>query len=96
MKPIAFEGHNVVYAKDQPEYLPLPVLKTVDGLVISCWSLSFAERVKVFFSGKIYFMTLTFNKPLQPQRPSVDMPEEVIRVLVNQDAVNEASEGGRE
>lgn len=74
MKPIAFPGHNCVFAKDQPEYLPLPVFKTENGTVVSCWQLTLKERLKILFTGKMWFTMLTFNKPLQPQRPSVDSP----------------------
>ncbi len=34
MKPIEFEEQNCIYAKDQPEYLPLPAHKTEDGRVM--------------------------------------------------------------
>lgn len=27
MKPVEFPGVNVVFAKDQPEYMPLPAMK---------------------------------------------------------------------
>ena len=73
MKPIEFKECNTVYAKDQPEYLPLPVYKSDDGKVVSCWKMSFLERVKIFFTGKLYLMNLTFNHPLQPQKISLSM-----------------------
>lgn len=69
MKPIKFKGCNRTYAKDQPEYLNLPVHKTPGGDVTSCWKLTWKERLQVFFTGRIYFSVWTFNKPLQPQRP---------------------------
>ena len=72
MNPIEFEGHNTVYAKDQPEYLPLPVFKSKTGEVTSCWRLTWVERLQVLFFGRVYITILTFNKPLQPLRPSVD------------------------
>lgn len=74
MKPIDFKGSNIVFAKDQPEYLPLPAWKSEDGQVVSCWKLSWKERIKLLFTGKMFFMVMTFNKPLQPQLPSVDNP----------------------
>jgi hypothetical protein len=74
MEPIGFPEQNCVFAKDQPEYLPLPVHKTPEGEVISCWQLTGWERVKVFFRGRIWWSVLTFNKPLQPQCPFVDSP----------------------
>ena len=30
MKPVEFPGVNVVFAKDQPEYVPLPAMKVPD------------------------------------------------------------------
>lgn len=66
MSPIKFKECNCIYAKDQPEYLPLPVLKTEDGQVTSCWKLSFIEKLKVLLTGKIFVTQLTFNQPLQP------------------------------
>lgn len=77
MKPIEFEQANITFAEDQPEYQPLPAyIETAsnDGLVVSCWSLSFYERLKVLFGGKIWLMQYTFFKPLQPQLPTVDSP----------------------
>ncbi len=68
MKPIKFKQQNKVYAEDQPQYQPLPVLKIddVEGNVISCWELSFKERLRVLFFGKIWMNLMSFNKPLTP------------------------------
>ena len=77
MKPIEFDGFNCTYAKDQPEYLPLPVLKTAEGEVFSCWSLTWRERLRVLLTGRIWYSVLTFNRPLQPQLPSVRKPNRI-------------------
>ena len=76
MRPIEFKGSNTIFAKDQPEYLPLPAYKSnnKEGEVTSCWKLSLKERFKVLLRGRMYFSVWTFNKKLQPQRPSVDNP----------------------
>jgi len=74
MNVIKFKECNVIYAEDQPEYLPLPVHRDDNGNVTSCWKLSFKERIRVLFNGRIYLSLLTFNKPLQPQLLSVDNP----------------------
>lgn len=68
MKPIEFPEQNVVYAKDQPEYQPLPAFKDKGemGQVISCWQLSFTERIRLLFTGKLWVMLATFHKPLTP------------------------------
>lgn len=65
MTPIEFPEQNVVFAKDQPEYLPLPAL--VDkklGCVTACFELS--EEEMESFDGKIWITVMTFNEPLQP------------------------------
>ena len=74
MEPIKFEGYNAIFAKDQPEYLNLPSHKSEDGMVTSCWKLTFWERLKVLFSGRIFLQILTFNKPLQPSKIVVSNP----------------------
>lgn len=74
MKPIDFTETNVMFARDQSPYLPLPAYKSEDGEVITCWQLSFVERIKILFSGKMWLRVLTFNYPLQPQRPLVNNP----------------------
>lgn len=75
MKIIKFKECNIVYAKDQPEYLPLPCHKTEDGTVTSCWGLSFMERIRVALTGRIYVRILTFNFQLQPLKLLVKKPK---------------------
>ena len=69
MKPIEFPEQNVVFAKDQPEYLPLPAFhnkESKEGEVISCWKATWKERFKFLFTGKLWINELSFNKPLTP------------------------------
>ena len=78
MQLVEFTEQNVVYAKDQPEYIPLPAYKFPNdpqGNIVCCWKLSIKERIKLLFSGTIWHQILTFNKSLQPQLLSVDKPE---------------------
>ena len=70
MEILSFKEQNTIIAKNQQPYLPLPAHRTEDGEVTSCWGLSFKERVRLLFTGKIYFTLLTFNQPLQPQKAS--------------------------
>jgi len=76
MKPIEFAEQNVIIAKDQPEYLPLPahVFNDNEGTLICCWKLTFKERVKLILKGVIWHEILTFHMPLQPQLLTVDKP----------------------
>jgi hypothetical protein len=68
MKPIKFKEQNCTYAEDQPEYYPLPAHKVnePEGRVIFCMGMSFKERLKVLFTGKIWVSLMTFNKSLTP------------------------------
>lgn len=77
MKPIKFKHQNSTYAEDQPEYQPLPSLKLEgrEGYVISCWEMSFKERLKVLFTGKVWMSLMSFNKPLTPSFLSIDRKE---------------------
>lgn len=77
MKPINFDKANTVFAQDQPEYLPLPAHRggAPEHRVTTCWQFSWWERLKVLFSGRMYFQVLTFGAPLQPQLPAVRSEE---------------------
>lgn len=68
MKPIEFPEQNVVFAKDQPEYQPLPAFRNSGGMgeVISCWQLTPRERLRMLFTGKLWVSLAMFGKPLTP------------------------------
>ncbi len=76
MNPIYFNGHNKVYAKDQKPYIPLPVYEDNEqgSRVIHCWKLTYKERFKIFFTGKLWIYVLNFKKKLQPIKPQVENP----------------------
>ena len=66
MKPIPFKEANVKMAEHQPEYITLPAFKSTEGIIITCWRLSFKERIKLLLTGKLWLSNMTFNQPLQP------------------------------
>lgn len=76
MKPIEFKEQDLIIAKDQEEYLPLPAHLVGDpsGCIVFCWKMTLLERLKVLFTGNVWQETLTFNSPLQPQRLSIKKP----------------------
>ena len=74
MHPIEFSEQNVVFAKDQPEYLPLPAFRDDEGQVVSCWRLSAWEVLRLLVTRRLWLMQLTFNHPLQPILPSAEHP----------------------
>jgi hypothetical protein len=78
MKPIKFDGVNVVFGANQPEYQPLPaerVGKPKTGQINTCWELSQDELKQIQETGKIWLSVLTFGQPLQPVLVSIDKPE---------------------
>ena len=82
MKPVKFKGSNCVYAEHQPEYLNLPAHKNNGGRVVtSCWLLSFWERLKIIFTGRVYVKTLTFHHPLQPQSLQTTNPHNRLKEI---------------
>ena len=75
MKPIEFKEQNVVYGEKQPQYKSLPALSFENGMVVTCWKLSWKEVLKLLFTRKIWHSVLSFNNPLQPTLLAVDKKE---------------------
>ncbi len=67
------ESQEVVYAKDQPEYIPLRTLKhdNVMGCVVSRWSLTEEQRKAVAEGADIILEQSTIHRPLNPIRMGV-------------------------
>lgn len=76
MTPTQFPQSNMVIAKDQPEYIPLPACLTDTGVVISCWVLSKEEVNQIAASQLLWLKQLTFGQPVQPLVPQVENPFE--------------------
>ena len=76
VEPTTLIGNPVVYAKDQPEYIPLPARKTDDGSVITEWTLTEEERDRIARGENIRLTLLTFNQPLQPIRLEITSEED--------------------
>ena len=77
MRVVEFKEQNTVYAKDQPQYKPLPCFKIPgdpQGHIIFCWKLSLTERLRVFLFGRVWHEVLTFNQSLQPQSMTTFSP----------------------
>jgi hypothetical protein len=80
VKLTSFPEQNGVLAKSQPQYIPMPVHFTndQDGRMICCWRLTFFERIRILFSGKVWHQVLTFHQPLQPQLLTISKPRDMI------------------
>jgi hypothetical protein len=68
-----FGDKEVVIAKDQPQYIPLPAV-VADPYVFTRWRLSWRERLRILFSGDLWLILMTFGKPLQPVRLETQSP----------------------
>jgi hypothetical protein len=77
MKPISFAHSNTTFGTNQPQYKPLPAHVDKDGIVTTCWTLNFWERLCVLFGSPVYISQMTFHQALQPQLVRLDFyPEE--------------------
>ena len=76
MEPLNFDGANVVYAANQPEYKPLPAEYCGGkyGQINTLWELSPEELKQVQETGKIWLSVLTFGQPLQPVLLATEKP----------------------
>ena len=76
MKPIDFPERNIVFAKNQEPYLPLPAYQDdrQGGRIFHCWQLTFKERIKILWTGILWINVLNFKQPPQPIKPMVDRP----------------------
>lgn len=77
MTPIKFEGSNIVFAEDQPQYQDLPAHRDSEDQskpVVTCWEMTAEERKEFDKTGKIYLTLLTFGKPLEPIKMEVKNP----------------------
>lgn len=62
------EEHEIVAAKDQPEYIPLRCLRShgIEGNVMSRWTFTPDQRKAVAEGADIFLTLMTFHRPLQP------------------------------
>lgn len=67
------EQHEVTYAKEQPQYIPLRTLRSrnPECEVLSRWSPTPEQRQAIAEGADIYLELSTFRQPLQPIRLGV-------------------------
>ena len=78
MKPITFPGVNSKFMTNKPDDQPLPLLKTTDGMCITCWELSDEEIEEIIKNRRIYISQLTFNRGMNPIRPASNLADGLI------------------
>ena len=86
MESIKFKECNATYAENQSEYKTLPTFHDKEnGIVVSCYKLTFKELIKLILTRKIWLGIMTFNKPLQPQLLSVNKHDIIEKNKINYD-----------
>lgn len=60
------DTESVTYAEDQPQYQPLPVLRTPDGTLATWWLPDMSELALLNRGVPVCLIIKTFNQPLQP------------------------------
>lgn len=64
---LSSKAKEVLYAKDQPQYIPLPSVRSSDGYMItSRWRLSWCDRLRVLLFGSMWLHVLTYGGAPQP------------------------------
>lgn len=71
--PVHEGGVLKVFAKDQPEYIPLPASIDVEGTMITQWELTSEELSKILDGGQIRITLwfVDFKKPISPMKIEV-------------------------
>lgn len=69
MTSVDFKDSNVKFAEEQDNYITLPALRLNDqnDTIITCWRLSWHERIKCLFTGRIWMSEMNFNRALTPR-----------------------------
>ncbi len=65
---------SLTFAKNQPEYMPLPAVVSGYGRVTTRWRLTWRERLRLLLRGDLWLQVLTFNHPLQPIKLLTEEP----------------------
>lgn len=76
---------EVTYAKDQPEYIPLPVFRT-QRAVLSRWRLTEQERQHLAGGGDLFICMMNFGGPLQPVMPIAADPDTALQTMLECEA----------
>ena len=76
MNPIEFKQQTGIAAEHQDEYRNLPMYRNETN-IISCWKMTWKERVKVFFTGVVWLNLLQHqSQPITPSLLQVENPFE--------------------
>ena len=75
------EVHEVTYAKDDPHFNPLTVLRT-EHVVMSRWTLTDEERAYIANGGDFFICQIHGGGMLQPIMPMACPPDEALHWMI--------------
>lgn len=85
MKPASpvlpgYDVPEIVFAKDQPEYQPLPAVRidSPGAPILTRWEFSDEERQRIATGASLYLWVYTFGHPLQPVAPEIKTAKEIM------------------
>ena len=82
VEPALHDGARlVVFAKDQPQYIPLPASVDKEGVVMTEWEPTADELDRLLSGGRIRLWVHTCGHPLQPVLVEAIEPECGMREL---------------
>lgn len=79
MKPITFPEQNRTWVDPDPVhgtppgYLPLPAYSNARE-TISLWALTWRERLRILWTGRLWLRQCNAGAPLQAQAPTTETP----------------------
>ncbi|MCR4301807.1 MAG: hypothetical protein NUV51_09370 [Sulfuricaulis sp.] len=76
VQPEIQEGAElVIFAANQPQYVPLPASVDEAGTVMTEWEPTAEELTRLMCGGRVRLWVLTFGHPLQPVALEVIEPD---------------------
>ena len=82
MESLKFKECNIEIARDQPEYKSIHAWKDDSGTVVMCYKMSFKEKLRALFLGKIWLTRLTFNQDFQPMKISTQKKDHLTTIQI--------------
>ncbi len=61
-----FQGREITFAKNQPQFIPIPVHRNRMGVLLSRWRLTDDERAAIAAGADIFLSSFTRNESLLP------------------------------
>jgi len=71
--PVKFPEAEATYGRRNAPFVPVHVFVD-DEEVISCWQLSWWERIVIVWTGRLWLRQYTKGDKMHPQYPQVELP----------------------